>query len=361
MRVDVDMMKRKSRFLAALLILAALVLSGCGGPSKEAIPGADQRVVAAYEDAVSHYQKHTELTDFWEISAAYAVFGDEIQDGSYTFDLSSENSEQQGAVILGLVMMGENPYDYYGEDLVSDLAAAEVSGGFAIPVFCFLALQAAGAPLTAETEAAYVDYCCEQLETVSLGPDIGGWAAVALERYMADPAYSEQIAAAIDGYISVISEDLVSGTMGSTGISAGCVVTGLTAFTDAGLSGYDVTKDEPWLGVDPLAMMYDNLMNGEENVSSCYNSQYYLEFVDLYQVLYQSEDMAWIRCGVNEEKLQELISAGEALSPENPDDTALTEGLKAAKQLTKEELSAAVPSWGKVYYDLYDAVKQYAS
>ncbi|HMM06146.1 MAG TPA: hypothetical protein PKD52_05695 [Clostridiales bacterium] len=345
--------------MAVLLVLAAMVFSGCGGPSTETIPGADQRVVTAYEDAVAHYQKHTDLADFWGISAAYAVFGDEIQDGSYTFDLSAENSEQQGAVVLGLIMMGENPYDYQGEDLVSDLAAAEVSGGFAIPVFYFLALQAAGAPMSAETEAAYVDYCCKQLETVSMGPDIGGWAAVALERYMAEPAYRERIAAAIDGYISVISEDLASGTMGSTGISAGCVVTGLTALTDAGLSGYDVTKDEPWLGEDPLAMMYDNLMNGEENVSSYYNSQYYLEFVDLYQVLYKSEDMAWIRCGVNGEKLRDLMTAGEALAAENPADKTLAVALKAAKQLTDEELSASVPSWGRVYYDLYDAVKQY--
>lgn len=353
-------MKTKSRFLWATLILIALIFSACGEQSKEAIPGADQRVVTAYEDAAAYYRKHTDLNDFWGVSAAYAVFGDEIQKGSYTSDLSGEKSKQQGAFVLGLIMMGENPYNYQGEDLVSDLAAAEVSGGFAIPVFYFLALQAAGAPLTAETEAAYVDYCCEQLGTLSLGPDIGGWAAVALERYMSDPAYSDQIAAAVDSYISVISEDLVSGTMGSTGISAGCVVTGLTALTDAGLSGYDVTKDEPWLGEDPLAMMYDNLMNGEENVSSYYNSQYYLEFVDLYQVLYNGEDMAWIRCGVNGEKLQELISAGEALSAENPADTVLIEALKAAKELSEEELSASVPSWGRVYYDLYDAVKQYA-
>lgn len=355
------MMKKNNLFLVCLLILVALACSGCGKQEVDTAPGADERVAAAYKDAVSYYQENTDLSDFWAISAAYAVFGDEIQSGSYTFDLSGESGEQQGAVVLGLIMMGENPYHYKGEDIVSELATAEVSGGFAIPVFNFLAMQAAGASLSEETEKAYVDYCCEQMETLSMGPDIGGWAAVALERYMNDPAYSDEIAAAVDGYIGVVSENLVSGTMGSTGISAGCVVTGLTALTDAGLSGYDVTKDEPWLGEDPLAMMYDNLMNGEENVSSYYNSQYYLEFVDLYQVLYNDEDMAWVRCGVTGEKLSELISKGEALLEQNPDDTALTEALSTAKKLTKEERSALVPSWGNVYYDLYDVVKQYAS
>lgn len=346
--------------MAVLALAAAMVMGACAGTSTETIPGADQRVVTAYEDAAAYYQKHTALTDFWAISAAYAVFGDGIQDGSYTFALDAEKSDQQGAVVLSLIMMGENPYDYGGRDLVSDLAAEEAGGGFAIPVFYFLALQAAGAPLTAASEGAYVEYCCKQLETVSLGPDIGGWAAVALERYMVGSAYSERIAAAADSYIGAISDDIASGTMGSTGISAGCVVTGLTALTNAGLSGCDVTKDEPWFSVDPLGMMYDNLMNGEEHVSSYYNSQYYLEFVDLYQVLYQDTDMAWIRCGVNRDKLEELLRDGEALAAANPADTRLGAALKEVGELSEEELSTPVPSWGRLYYDLYDAVKEYA-
>lgn len=354
------MMKIKRFFLiGAVSFFGLLLLTGCSGQKTTSVPGADERVAAAYEDAVDYYQENTALDDFWSISAAYSALGDAIQNGSYTFDLSAEDTDQQGAVILGLIMMGENPYDYNGEDLVSPLASDEVSGGFAIPVFNFLALQAAGAVLDEETEAAYVSYCCEQLTTLSLGPDIGGWSAVALERYMDNPAYSDEIAAAVDGYISVISEDLVSGTMGSTGISAGCVVTGLTALTDAGLSGYDPTTDSPWIEEDPLAIMYDYLTKGEEDVSSYYNSQYYLEFADLYNVLYEEQDMAWIRCGVSEEKLEKLMTKAEELLKENPTDTALVEALAAANQLTEEELSATVPAWGSVYYALYDAVEQY--
>ena len=70
--------------------------------------------------------------------------------------------------------------------------------------------------------------------------------------------------------------------------------------------------------------------------------------------------MAWIRCGVSEEKLKDLMVKGEALVTENPSDTALAEALDEAKQLTTEELSASVPAWGNVYYALFDAVKQYA-
>jgi hypothetical protein len=354
------MMKTKRLFFIGAVCLAFMILTACGSQDNISIPGADERVVTAYEDAVAYYQENKALEGHWSVFGAYAVLGDEIQNGSYTYDLSAAESAQPGAVVLGLIMMGENPYNYHGEDLVSALSADEVKGGFAIPVFKFLALQAAGASFDEETEAAYVSYCCEQLTTLALGPDIGGWSAVALIRYMDNPVYSDEIAAAVDGYISVISENLVSGTMGSTGISAGCVVTGLTALTDAGFSGYDVTKDSPWIEEDPLTIMYDNLMNGEENVSSYYNSQYYLEFADLYHVLYKDQDMAWVSCGVSEEKLNGLILKGEELALENPSDATLAEALDKANQLTKEELSAAVPAWGSVYYALFDAVKQYA-
>ncbi|MBQ1252285.1 MAG: hypothetical protein IIY02_05155, partial [Firmicutes bacterium] len=253
---------------------------------------------------------------------------------------------------LSYIMVGENPYDVDGVDLIADIQAQGTEGAFAIPVLNFLALQAAGAEISAADEQYFIDYCCEQLGTLVLGPDIGGWAAIALERYVDDPAYHDQIMAAIDSYVALVSKNLAGGTMGSDGITYGCVVMGLTSFTCAGLDGYDPTTDSPWVDADPLGVMYENLVNGEENVSDYYKSQYYLEFVDLYRVLYEDEDMAWIRCGVNADRLAALISEAEALAGNADVDAALA----AAKAIPEEELNASVPSWGKIYYDLFDAV-----
>lgn len=351
--------KKRGLLLAMIAMIGMMLFSACGTKVSTSISGADPRVVKGYNAAVSFYQKNTAFESYWAVFAAYAALGDTIQDGSYTYDASGDDQAQQGAIVLARIMMGENPYDDNGQDLVAPLLEKGVEGSFAIPVFDFLALQAAGADIDADTEAAFIDYCCEQLTTLSLGPDIGGWSAVALERYLDDPDYSAEITAAIDGYTSIVGKNLTSGTMGSTGISAGCVVAGLTALTDAGLTGYDATKDSPWRDEDPLAVMYVNLINGEENVSSYYNSQYYLEFSDLYQVLYEDNDMAWIRCGVNADKLDDLITKGEKLTAENPTDTTLSNALTAAKSLTDEELAAVVPTWGSVYYALCDAVEQY--
>ena len=341
----------KKRILCGvLLLLTTLFCSACGSAKIETVSGADERVAEAYRQGVAYYEDKTELEGFWDVSAAYGFLGDEI----YGREITAEEEEShRGAVILSLIMTGENPYDYEGRDPVQELLDHGTDGSFSVPVFNFLALQAAGAEMDEETEAAYIDYCCEQMETLELGPDIGGWAAAALVRYVDDPRYEEAVASAVETYTSAVGENLTAGSMGSGGITTGCVVLGLTALTSAGLEGYDPLTDSPWAEQDPIALMYENLTEGEENVSDYYKSQYYLEFADLYHVLYEDMDMTWLRCGVTEERLDALMEEAETLSG----DPAVEEALAALKELSEEERSAAVPRWGRLYYDLFDAVK----
>ena len=341
----------KKRILCGVLLLwTALFCSACGSPKIETVSGADERVAEAYRQGVAYYEDKTELEGFWDVSAAYGFLGDEIYGREITVE---EEESHRGAVILSLIMTGENPYDVDGRDLVRELLDHGTDGSFSVPVFNFLALQAAGAEMDEETEAAYIDYCCEQMETLEQGPDIGGWAAAALVRYVNDPRYEDAIASAVETYTSVVGENLTAGSMGSGGITTGCVVLGLTALTSAGLEGYDPLTDSPWAEQDPIALMYENLTEGEENVSDYYNSQYYLEFADLYHVLYEDMDMTWLRCGVTEERLDALMEEAETLSG----DPAVEEALAALKELSEEERSAAVNSSGRLYYDLFDAVK----
>lgn len=340
----------KRYVLAALCLLEMIFCCACGG-DVEIADGADERVANGYREAMSTFAEKDSLVGFWEASVAYACYGDDIY--GTEVDLSGENENHRGTVILALIMTGRNPYDYDGRDLVQEVLDIGTEGAFAVPVMNFLALQAAGADLDGETENAFVDYCCEQLNTLSMGPDIGGWAAVALQRYIDSPAYGDRIAAAIDNFVSLVGEDLSAGSMGSGGITYGCVVMGLTAFTRSGIDGMDPTTDSPWGEQDPLTVMYDNLINGEENVSDYYKTQYYLEFTDLYHVLYDDMDMAWIRCGVSGERMEALIAEAE----EYAEDGDVNAALAAAKAIPAEELSVPAPKWGKIYYELFDAVK----
>lgn len=341
----------KKRILCGvLLFLTTLFCSACGSQKIETVSGADERVAEAYRLGMAYYEDKTELEGFWDVSAAYAFLGDEIYGREITVE---EEESHRGAVILSLIMTGENPYHYEGRDPVRELLDYGTDGSFSVPVFNFLALQAAGAEMDEETEASYIEYCCEQMEMLELGPDIGGWAAAALMRYADDPNYKDAIASAVETYTSVVGENLTAGSMGSGGITTGCVVTGLTALTAAGFEGYNPLTDSPWAEQDPIALMYENLTEGEENVSDYYKSQYYLEFADLYHVLYEDMDMTWLRCGVTEERLSALMEEAETLAG----DPAVDEALASLKGLSEEERSAAVPRWGRLYYDLFDAVK----
>lgn len=338
---------RKTAFAAFLLLLFLLLCGGCGNKEENNV---DERVANAYKAGVDHFQKQENFSGYWEVFGAYACLDREIYGRAY--DFSAENEGQRGAKLLALMMLGENPYNVNGSDLVQEILDQGAEGAFAIPVLNFLALQAAGADIGEELTAAYIDYCCSQMTELAMGPDIGGWAAVALKRYMDDPAYKDQIRAAADTYITAVSKDLTSDSMGSGGITAGCVVTALTALTAAGQEGCDPTADEPWIETDPLGMMYDNLFHGEENVSDYYKNQYYLQFADLYHVLYEKEDMAWSRCGVTEEKLTALMKEAETMT----DNAAVAAALEPLQALSEEERNAAAPAWGRLYYELYAAV-----
>ena len=151
----------KKRILCGvLLLLTTLFCSACGSAKIETVSGADERVAEAYRQGVAYYEDKTELEGFWDVSAAYGFLGDEI----YGREITAEEEEShRGAVILSLIMTGENPYDYEGRDPVQELLDHGTDGSFSVPVFNFLALQAAGAEMDEETEAAYIAYCCEQM------------------------------------------------------------------------------------------------------------------------------------------------------------------------------------------------------
>lgn len=335
--------------LIGLFCCLILIFACCGCGEKQPSTDTDEgRIAAAVAEGSNLYSEKDTLEGFWEISAAYCCLGDEIY--GKAIDLSGEDEKQRGAVILSVIMTGGNPYDYEGRDLVQELLDNGTGGAFAIPVLNFISLQAAGAEMDEETVSAYIDYCCEQLSTLSLGPDIGGWAAVALARYVDDALYGEQVKAAIESYTEVVGENLTAGTMGSDGITSGCVVTGLTAISNAGLEGYNPIKDSPWVDATPITLMYDNLTNGEENVSDYYKAQYYMEFADLSRVFTESGDMGWLACGVNAERMSSLLEEAAAQDAD-------PELIAAAESLSEAELQASVPNWGRTYYALYDYLK----
>lgn len=330
-----------------------------------AADGPDTYLQKGYNAAGGYYSldSHKTLTSYWSVFGAYAKFGNGIQNGEYTYSAAESDPNQIGAHALAVIMMGGDPYNYNGKNLIQEIVDMGDTGAFSVPVFNFLALQAAGYDLTTAQEEALVNKCCEKLtlEGLSQGPDIGGWALVALCRYVNQPAYQSDITAALNTYKAEVAVKMSGASMGSAGLSTGCVVTGFTALTAVRIDGYDVTTDAPWatMTTPPLKLMWD--CYDEAEVSSFYDHQYYMEFSDLYNVL-KGGQPGWIACGVTKAKLDALKTNANTLLTNASSYTSgsvdrLQSALNAANGLTETELNEAIPSWGETYYALYYAVQ----
>lgn len=358
----------KSRFrnfsVAALVLFVLLACSVGVGAAEE-----NESVKKGFEKARQYYQNNNVenpevLKGYWQVFGAYATFGDVIQNGCYVYDMDGENENHVGARVLAILMMGEDPYHYNGINYVARVKASGLKNGFAVPVFNFLALQAAGAEMTAEEERAYIDYCISQMTGKGLvqGPDIGGWAVAALYSYMDHPLYKDTIVAAVEEYLAAIGESMSGASMGSASISIGCSITALTALCAAGWDGCNPTTDSPWAEQNPLEQMYQALIEGEGTSFESYNHQYYMEFADLYRVLYEDGVQGWNRCRLNAEDMTALIAEAKAFVKKTDVNSLLLMGkvkryLVEAEALSADKLNALNPQWGELYFNLKDSMR----
>ena len=306
---------------------------------------------AAYK-VRKYFYNHRVLTQYWSVYAAYAALGDYIQDpaNGYVYDTTGNSAGQPGAHILAVIAMGENPYNYKGENLVQKMIdSGNVEGSYAVPIFNSLALEAAGS----DYENVPLDRATGWLGTVNGGSDMGGWAAALASRHLDN----EKIAGRLETFKGLIKDDMGAGTAGSRSLSIGCVVTGFSALTAEGYTGYDVTKDSPWVEQNPVGILYKTF----EQEKSEFDKQVMMEMADLYQVLYQKKNIGWLECGVSAEKLNQLIAEADSmLTKGNYSEEALAKlrtALQAAKEIPAVQKNARIATYGKTYYDLFDAVR----
>lgn len=235
---------------------------------------------SAFKDTKNVYSQMTNLsTDYWYTFGAKSIFDDEFDQTLYKmFDVESYKQDMKwqatdySAVILQLVICGENPYDYKGHDYVSELIQYYDENGFwgpfANPIWAGLALEAVGADGYDDT--AYVNYSKAQLKNLSRGADLAGWSLILLSSHLEDDSVLE----AVNTFKEDIKKYQVlegdnkgmfdTGSLegGLVELSTTCVISGLTSL------GEDVTSEE-WCidGVNSVDALYSNLINGKKVIN----------------------------------------------------------------------------------------------
>ena len=324
-------------------------------PAKQDVKTNEGQIKEATYLSREYYLKNRIFDGYWDVYAAYAALGEYIQDpaNDYYYDTRSNSVKQVGAHVLAVVAMGENPYNYKHENLMEKLCENPV-GEWSVPTFNTMGFEAAGS----DFDKIPLKEGMMWMNSLSMGPDMGGWSCVIASRHLDNPSAQK----GIETFTECIKDNMAGNTMGSAGLSMGCVVTGYSSLMAAGLKGYDVTKDSPWVEQDPIGLMYSNFVNGENGVSTGFSNQYMMEFCDLYNVMYNKGNVGWLSCGVSKDKLDKQLEKAQTILNDSKNYTtesisALNKAVKDTKAISSERLEKAVADYGREYYALYDAVK----
>ncbi len=285
--------------------------------------------------------------------------------GSNVYDVTEHNFRQAtdyAAVILELVMLGENPYDYRGVNYVQGLLEEEEVkgngnfGAWGNNVWTLMGLKAAGA----EIPDALIQSVKKQALNSSGDLDMRGWAMAAAVESM-EPLEIAKLAASIEntqlksgdeaGMFKHPSYDTIN-TM-----THGCVLTGIAgAGIDVQNSLYTVNGT-----TTPLTALKNNYMTEDGQfyygIAGLFESYSKDVIIALGDILHGSN--VWQRYELTPEKFGELLASAATMAKgsdgSEAERTAVSDALTEA-QTAASTSGGAISSLGDEYYALYEAM-----
>ena len=323
----------------------------------------------SYEACRNTWLTNRKISGYWNVFAAYAALGDYIQDpaNGYEFTLPSAESSwygtQYGAMVTAIVQMGENPYNYKGQNWV-ELLEKNYGGPWSGGVYSQVGMVAAGAGEKYSFSAS-ATAGLSQISPASMasGIDIAGWAATIVASHAGEPGVDD----AVKTYVDYLKNMGLGGDGNFTGcnyISTGCAVMGFAGLYHAGYADCDITA-APWINAltnkTMVDAVYDNNWAGKETIPG-YASQATVSICDFYNAKYNNLGNSWFECRVTKARLDKQIAkANEILANKalyTADSVkAIEDAMKVVKGISEERLSAKFADYGEEYYTLYDAVR----
>lgn len=318
----------------------------------------------------SKYLSNRNISEYWNVFAAYAVLGDYInKENGYTIKLAKPDATwygtQYGATVMAIVAMGENPYNYNGVDWVAEVNK-NYGGEWAAPLYTALAMEAAGANpavYTNHSQAGSIS-ATRLTQSMTAGIDIAGWAGVLLAEHLGR-ATTDAYADYFVNYLRAERPVDINGNFASGNyISTGCGILGLSALYWAGVEQADPLADK-WInqnsGKGIIDAVFDATWANKEQIAG-YSNQMAVAFGDLYNIKYLGGKPSWLAIAVNKDKLNAQIAKAAKLLAERDKYTeesiaAVEAALAGAKAISADRLNAKIADYGKEYYDLYDAVR----
>ena len=318
-----------------------------------------------YARTQEYYRNKKDLNGYWSIFAAYSVLGEEISSANgYTFfdprqhkggDMSAWQATDYAAVIMALIIMGENPYNYYGIDYVNGNNNGyglinNKTGTFANNQWAAMAFDALLNPQEYSGSDTYIEGFIEGISgEIS---DIGGWTLVPLANNLENHAKSADIHIALDKCYSAMQTRLQSrGPLWGNTWTAGCIITGFsTLYGVTGDSRFDTSNPEHWFSQEqtPAEALLKHLDLVDPDMIEL---QLHVEFGDL-----KHNNSVWRRLAINEEGFNALkVQASEKLNHIESYTASTGTRLQAAYNAALSPTNSN--RFGPEYFELQAAIK----
>lgn len=315
-----------------------------------------QRAKTLLDKSIKNFEasQGDQLTNtYWDVFAYAAANGD--LNRKYAYNVETHNSTSAtsyGAIILELVLSGENPYNYHGINYVEKLLGEQGEGGSFGPwgsnIWALMALDAAGAQYNKQD--ILINKVASEAASSSFDLDMRGWALIALASHNDVPGVEAKIVSAVRDIKNYQeTEGDYNGAFQNPQytnyniLTHSCVVSGLAA------SGLDI-NGALWANGDKSALTY---LERDEFVG-LNSTQYIIALGDVY-----NGSSVWQRAALTRDEFNQLVvqaetavdSADTGLKKDN-----LNEKLTAAKTATQSVGENVVTGLGESYYALKNAL-----
>lgn len=271
--------------------------------------------------------------------------------------LTTYQATDFAAIILQLVLTGENPYDYKGTNYVEWLLKEDDGKGnfgpWANNIWALMALDAAGA----EYNDNLVKTVIGQAKSESFDPDMRGWALAAIQNHKDKVSNAEidAIVKSLQGKLKNASASIAVSPASGNAFTQGCLITGINA------AGVDMTTEE-WTaeGLNPLTALEKMQTKDGTFLVGDFNADFVKDAVIALGDVVQGSNV-WQRTCLTQEKIDQAVSESEALLSDTTTiyPSAKIAALKSAVKNVKE--IAEVKGNGKQYYKLLEAKKNLVS
>ncbi len=293
---------------------------------------------------------------YWAVFMASST--GESMDGGRVFDVTKHTYNQTtdyAAVILQLVLQGENPYNFKGHNYVQEMID-NGGGPFACNIWYVMAAKAVGIDCS-----QFVEELKTNAVSPTYDPDMRSWCIAALHGIVED----EDMAY----YADKLQERLIrkgqfAGQFyyqkgGTPNVNTmGCIISALATAGVDPEKHFAVTDAETLY--TPLTTTRDRHMNADGLFSYSANED---RSVGLWKdIIIAMGDLinggsVWDRCALTRDKFDQLVVKAEGMKNGTEQQMqTLQTAISNAKEEAKTVETGKIIGLGKVYYDLYEAM-----